>query len=263
MTDPHTSYALRAWPVVELPVPGWECFFGRHDLDFHKLIFYVWVVQGGGKTILIDAGPPPDEENFQALVLACQTVDPKSLMVRLRSFDQVLSQAGLAPESIDYLLITQPITYHTGGLLPEYFPRATVYLSKAGLMEFLLDRPGHPPHDAYFTEGNWQFLRQLLIEDRLRLVDGPTEVVDGVRFETTGGHHPGSAAVKVKTSRGVVGILETAFLKENVDQEQPIGVAENAALCRQVIRRYKRECDLVLAIHDNTLLERFPEGIVA
>ena len=244
-------------------MPGWECFFGRHEMDFHKLIFYVWIAQGGGKTILVDAGPPPDEENFQALVLACQTVDPKSLMIRLESLDQVLAEADLVPQSIDYLLITQPITYHTGGLLPEYFPRAEVYLSKAGLLEFLLDRPGHPPHAAYFTEENWRFLRDLLIEDRLRVADGPTEVVDGVQFETTGGHHPGSAAVKVRTPRGVVGILETAFLKENLDQEQPIGVAENAAQCRRAIRRYKRACDLVLAIHDNTLLERFPQGIIA
>jgi hypothetical protein len=74
--------------------------------------------------------------------------------------------------------------------------------------------------------------------------------VPGVFFETTGGHHPGSAGVRVATSAGVVGLLETAFVQRNVDEVVPIGIAENAALCRKVISRYRRECDLVIPIHD-------------
>lgn len=33
----------------------------------------------------------------------------------------------------------------------------------------------------------------------------------------------------------------------------PIGIAENVSECREVIRRYKRECDLVLAGHGGNL----------
>jgi glyoxylase-like metal-dependent hydrolase (beta-lactamase superfamily II) len=258
-----TNYSIRAFPVAELPVPGWECFFGRNDTSFHKLVFYVWLVESGGKRLVIDAGPPPGEEDFAYLVAACQEIDPQSTMSRVQTIEHAFVQAGVSPESVDYLLITQPITYHTGGLLPELFPRAKVFLSRAGMFEFLLDNPGHPPQAVYFTEATWHYLRSLIIARRLMLVDQMTEVLEGVYFETTGGHHPGSAAVRIRTSSGIVGILETAFLRENVEQQLPIGIAENTALCREVIRRYKRECDLLLACHDNTILTRFPGGVIA
>ncbi|HZT31170.1 MAG TPA: hypothetical protein VFA33_14875 [Bryobacteraceae bacterium] len=256
-------YRVRAFQVAELPVPGWECFFGRNDTAFHTLAFHVWVIEGNGRTIVVDAGPPPDEADFEYLVKACQSIDPRSTMRRLAPLDAVFAQAGVRAESIDALLLTQTITYHTGGLVAELFPRARVYLARAGMLEFLLDNPGHPPREAYFTEETWRYLRRLAVEDRLVLAGGPAEVAEGVWFETTGGHHPGSAAVKVATAAGRLGILETAFLRENVEQELPIGVAEDAALCRQVIRRYRRECDLVLACHDPTIRERFAGGVVA
>jgi uncharacterized protein YfeS len=87
-------------------------------------------------------------------------------------------------------------------------------------------------------------------------------VLPDLFFETTGGHHPGSAAVTVKTSEGTVAILETAFVKDNIDNEVPIGVAEDTAVCRRVIKRFKQQCDLVLAAHDNTILDRFKDGII-
>lgn len=254
------SCEIRAYPLAELPVPGWECFFGRNDVDFYTLVFYTWVIRSGTSTILVDTGPPPDEKNLQKLNAGCQRVDERSVFRRIDPLAAVLEKAALKPSEIDFLLITQPITYHTGCLLPEYFPRASVYVSLAGVLEFLLESPGHPPRDLYFTAESWGFLWRLIVENRLILVDSPTQVVPGVYFETTGGHHPGSAAVKVQAPGGVIGILETAFLRENVEEEIPIGVAENVSLCRNVIKNYKKECALVLAAHDNTVLDRFPGG---
>jgi glyoxylase-like metal-dependent hydrolase (beta-lactamase superfamily II) len=256
-------YSIRAIPVAELPVPGWECFFGKHDVTFHNLIFYVWVVKGEGKTIVIDAGPPPDDHDMQMLVDACRQVDPQSLMRRVCSLEQVYSTAGIRPDDVDYLLITQPITYHSGGLVQEMFPRAKVFLSRAGFTEFLTDNPGHPPRYTYFTDSTWSYLRTLLLDNRFVLTDGPIDILPGISFESTGGHHPGSAAVKIETARGRIGILETAFLKENIDRCHPIGVAEDAATCRRTIRRYVSECDLVLAAHDNTIMDRFSGGEIA
>lgn len=256
-------YSIRAIPVAELPVPGWECFFGRHDISFHTLVFYVWILRGDGKTIVVDAGPPPGESDMRALVEACQKIDPQSRMRRLRSLEDVYMDAGIRPAQVDILLLTQPITYVSGGVLPDLFPRATVFMSRDGLLELLTDNPGHPPRHAYFTASTWMYLRTLLIEDRLKLVGPRIEIAPGLWFESTGGHHPGSAAVKIACAQGSVGILETAFLKENVDLCLPIGVAEDAALCRKVIRRYVAECDIVLAAHDNTIMERFPGGVIA
>jgi glyoxylase-like metal-dependent hydrolase (beta-lactamase superfamily II) len=255
-------YELQANLVARLPVPGWECFFGRHDVDFYPLAFYVWVVRNAACTGLIDTGLPLGEVEQRQLEEACQGVDKQCTFSNVVTLDSLLQKRELLPEQVDFVLLTQTITYHSGGLLPQFFPRAQVYISRAGLMEFLLETPGHPPRNLYFTEASWLFLRSLLIEGRLHLVNEHIEVIPGLVFETTGGHHPGSAAVRVKTESGTVGILETAFLKRNVDEELPIGIAENVRICREVIRRYKRECDLVLAGHDPTILDRFPQGVV-
>jgi hypothetical protein len=136
-------------------------------------------------------------------------------------------------------------------------------MPRAGLLEFLLDNPGHPPRNCYFTEDTWRYLYHLLLSERLILSDGRLEIFEDLFLEVTGGHHPGSAAVTVKTSRGLVSILETAFLSENVEQERPIGLAEDVAVCRRVIRRYKYTSDLVLAAHDNTINDLFPGGVIA
>jgi glyoxylase-like metal-dependent hydrolase (beta-lactamase superfamily II) len=257
------NYSLRAYPAGEQDLPGWCCLFGKNDTSLHRIVFYVWIAQAGRKTIVIDAGFPPDPSDFETLTSACEQLDPACALRMLSTLDQVFDSSGITPDSVDAVLITQPITYHTGGLLPRYFPRAGVYIPRAGLWEFLLDNPGHPPRDCYFTEKTWQFLRQLAIENRLYLPDGPTEVFGGLSIEPTGGHHPGSAAVTLQTSKGLLGILETAFLDLNITQEHPIGLAEDAAQTRRVIRDYKRRCNPLLAIHDNGILERFPGGIIA
>jgi glyoxylase-like metal-dependent hydrolase (beta-lactamase superfamily II) len=253
-------HELQACQVAILPVPGWECFFARNDTEFRPLSFYVWIVKNEDKVGLIDTGLPLDEAERPRLQEACQGLDRRCVFTNIVTLDELYRQYHLSPNSIDFVLLTQTITYHSGGLLPQLFPRAQVYLSRAGIMEFLLRSPGHPPRDLYFTEDSWSFLHRLLIEERLHLVDDPVEVAPGLIFETTGGHHPGSAGVRVRTSQGIVGILETAFLRGNVEEAHPIGIAENVALCRQVIERYNRECDLVLAGHDPTIIERFAEG---
>jgi ABC-type Fe3+-citrate transport system substrate-binding protein len=69
-------------------------------------------------------------------------------------------------------------------------------------------------------------------------------------FEATGGHHPGSGGVLVQTDAGRVGILETAFLQRNIEEALPVGIAEDAAQARRVIRHYREEADQVLASHD-------------
>ena len=256
------NYELQACRVAVIPLPGWELFFARNDVNFYPVNFYVWIVRGNGLTGLIDTGLPIDPTERQRIIEVCQYVDDRCLFTEIVPLDQLYQRCNLKPEQIDFVLLTQTLTYHAGGLAEHLMPRAQVYVSRAGMTEFLLDNPGHPPRDLYFTAAGWNYLRKLAIEGRLHLVDDPTEVAPGLIYETTGGHHPGSAGVRVQTALGTTGILETVALQRNIDDEHPMGVAENVALCRQVIRRYKRECDVVFADHDPGILERFPDGFI-
>ncbi|ADB48606.1 MBL fold metallo-hydrolase [Conexibacter woesei] len=243
-------HTLTACPVAVHEVPTSKVFFGRDDDAIHALTFYVWIVRGPNGVGLVDAGLPPHADDLAAL----RTTGVYRDVVPLAD---VLAQHALTPADVDWCCITQPVTYHSGGVLPELLPHAQVYLSRAGMTELLCDPPGHPPTEFFFTARSWAYLRELAIDGRLHVVDEPTEVVPGVVFETTGGHHPGSAGVRVQTADGLAGILETAFVQENVDAEIPVGIAEDVARCRREIKRWKQTCDVVLADHEPALAERY------
>ena len=252
------SYRLHAVPVATLPTPGWEVLFGINDQEMHELVFYVWLVSDGTVLGLIDTGLPLGATELARLNEANTRVDQRHVFAGVRPLTAVLDEYGIAPRDIDFVAVTQTISYHTGGLEARLLPRAEVYLSRAGLHEMLDAPPGHPPVEHYFTEGGWASLRQFAIEGRLHCADERTTIVRGIEFETTGGHHPGSAGLRVATEQGMAGLLETAFLDLNVQDVIPVGIAENAGLCRDVIRRYRAECDYVIAVHDPSNAARFP-----
>src|SRR5437588_691299 len=125
-----TTYRLKACPIGVLPVPGWECFFGRNDTTMHDLTFYVWIVRAKGVIGLIDAGLPESPRDLQALDAANQKVDKRCIYRNVVSLKSLLAREKFGPNQIDFVAITQPIAYHTGGLVQEYFPRARVYMSR-------------------------------------------------------------------------------------------------------------------------------------
>jgi len=235
--------------VATLPVPGWECVFGRNDCSMQDLTFWVWILRCGDKVGLIDSGLPTGAD-LESLNDANQTLDAQSVFTVKKQLQDVLREENIKPEEIDFVLVSQLITYSTGGLIHDNFPVAHVYCAWEGMREFLTSNPGHPPRDFYLTSESWIYLRDLLIEKRVTFVQSRVQVAPGLIFDPTGGHHPGSAGIQIQTAQGVIGILETAFVRENIQRGVPIGVAENAAQCREVILNYKKECDLVLAGHD-------------
>ncbi|RNL62534.1 hypothetical protein EFK50_12250 [Nocardioides marmoriginsengisoli] len=248
-------WRLRALPVGVLPTPRWATTFGAHDTSLQDLGFYVWIVTDGATVGLIDLGLPLDAADAQAISDSNRVFGDGFRDVVL--LPELLRSAGLDGADVDFALVTQTVTYHSGGLDAELLPNATFYLARGGVDELLGGPPGHPAPEFYFTERSWRSLRTLAIQGRLRLVDEPVVVVPGVTFEATGGHHPGSAGVRVRTAEGVVGLLETAFLQADLDNGVPIGIAEDVAGCRRAIQRYRAECDHAVALHDLANATRF------
>lgn len=226
---------------------------GRNDTTLQPLTFWIWILRCGDMVGLIDSGLP-EGPDLEALNQANQALSPECVFTPITSLSEILKTEGIGPSEIQFLLLSQLITYSTGGLTRHYFPKAHVYAAYDGMREFLTEMPGHPPREFYLTADSWAYVRELLVEKRITFVREAAEIAPGLIFEPTGGHHPGSAGVRVKTKIGTIGILETAFVQENIQHEVPIGIAENASLCRDVIRRYNRECDLVLAGHEPGLL---------
>lgn len=245
------TYLLRAERVAILPTPGWAIVLGDNDTALHDLHFYVWVVSDGTTVGLVDAGLPLDPRDVAALGATNAAFGDTVGFREVRTLPEVLEDLGLDAAAVSFVAITQTVSYHTGGLDAALLPNATFYLARDGVLELLLDPPGHPAPEFYFTAPAWASLRTLAIEGRLRLVADAVEIVPGVDFEVTGGHHPGSAAVLVRTSTGLVALLETAFVRRNLETGSPIGIAEDAAAARHAMRRMSARADRVVAIHDS------------
>lgn len=256
--------AEQSWEMIPvklatLPAPEWECIMGKNDTSLRPLVFWLWILKSQGKVGIVDTGLPQGEE-LEALNLANQALSPECVFTPHTTLLEALERHGVTPQQVDFALITQWVTYCTGGVNRHCLPNAHVYAAWEGMREFLLEDPGHPPARFYLTAESWEYVRELRIEKRLTFVRSATEVMPGVWFDPTGGHHPGSAGVRVQTNKGIVGVLETAFVQENIEQTIPIGIAESASLCRMAIRHYKNCCDLVLAGHDpqaDLLLDRW------
>ncbi len=244
------EFTIRAELAAVLPAPGWAVLFGENDTSLHDLHFYVWVVSDGETVGLIDAGLPLDDAEANALGATNAGFGDPIGFRSVRKLPEILADAGVRPEDVAFVAITQTVTYHSGGLDASLLPNAVFYIAGAGVMELLSGAPGHPAPEFYFSEASWASLRTLAIAGRLRLVDHDAQILRGIRFEVTGGHHPGSAAVIVDTADGVVGILETAFLKRNLESGRPIGIAEDVAAARRAISSFRDRFDTVVAIHD-------------
>ncbi|MCA9450366.1 MAG: hypothetical protein KC931_24805, partial [Candidatus Omnitrophica bacterium] len=98
-------------------------------------------------------------------------------------------------------------------------------------------------------------------KERIHLVD-EEEILPGLLFWWTGVHHRGSMAVTVQTAKGKVNFADCAFVYENLEESRPIGCLESMAEWNEVYPRLM-DADLVLPFHDDRLLEKYPEGVIA
>jgi glyoxylase-like metal-dependent hydrolase (beta-lactamase superfamily II) len=257
------NYRLRAFKVAEALAPGPLSYYMSHWdlLDYSP--HFTWLVQGGGRTILINTGLPQKTEDLKNLNDACLAFHPKNefLADRIWPPQKVLSQVGVKPEDVDTVLIISMGAYATGSL--ELFRNAQIYLSRAGWIDFLApQRPSLVARGGVFTDST---LTYLITEgwERLHLVGNEEELFEGIKMFWAGCHHRGSMAVSIQTAKGKVVISDSIFRFENFEKSIPIGVLENLFEFYDALDRIRKEADIVIPTHDNELLVRFPNGIIA
>ncbi|MCZ2077030.1 MAG: hypothetical protein LC130_18795 [Bryobacterales bacterium] len=228
--------------------------FDRWD----PFIFTMVLVRGGGKTVLINSGLDddlsfldpywkdwPGERNL--------VVTPEEKPVA------ALARHGVAPEDVDYLVVTPLVYYATGNL--DLFPNAQICLLKRGWMDFCAPK-------YRWADG----MRPTLISDRVlsylvttawkrvRLLEDVDEIVPGVETWFAGAHHRSTMAVKITTERGTAIYSDCCFKYGNVEENIPIGYLENIEEALDSYERIRMEADILLPAFDPEIFERFPGG---
>jgi len=246
-----------------LPAPGPETYHMSHFGEWHEYAYYIWLLQGEGKTILVDTGFPQDDGNLAILNEACQLVDERHFFYRknMTAPQDALSMVGVKPEDIDILMATTLVTYAAGNL--ELFKNAELYISRKGWI------------DIVAPERLQKYKRQVLLTDatmsylinegasKVHFVEDQVEVLPGLNYFWVGVHHRGSMAFIAKTAKGKVAVSDSAFVFGNIENNHCIGVMESLFEWHASYAKITAESDIWLPIHDPELMKRYPGGDIA
>lgn len=167
-----------------------------------------------------------------------------------------LHRAGIQPENIDVVFLSHAHADHVGGCINEagqsVFPNATHYMSKE-------------EWEFWTTETNLQsvsewaanFAREKLppLAGIIKLVEGETEIVPGIRAIVAHGHTAGHMAIEVEShGQYLIALIDTALHPIQVeypgwysqlDQNPEQTIETRKAIYRRIAEREA----LVLAFH--------------
>ena len=216
----------------------------------------VWLIRGGGRTILFDSGFHRD------------TFLKDFPMKEYLSPDEAVRSAGVPPEAVTDIVISHAHWDHMGGI--DLFPKATVWIQREEYRYYTMDAwQAKGDHGGIDPEDVKELVR-LNTEGRLRLVDGDSvEIFPGIRAYTGSRHTYASEYLGVEGTPPFVLASDNAYFYLNLSAHLASATfsdADHAANIAQQARmiRLAGSPDRVVPGHDMLQFEKFPtEGRVA
>lgn len=220
------------------------------------------VIQGGGKTAIINTGPPEDLTEMNRAWTGYG--GPRCRMIREENEKPAaaLAQIGVRPEQVDYVLITPLQSYATANI--PLFRNAQICISSRGWIEdFHL--PKIPIHFSRTNRIPNDVLAYLEIEapGKLRLLADDDEILPGLRARWVGTHHRSSMAYVIKTAKGKVIASDAFFKYDNVIAMRPLGIQESMEECYLAYTWIKHDAEILLPMYDPLVMEKHPSGVIA
>lgn len=251
------EYSLRAIRYATLPgFPLSELVVGGPPDEKIDIAMVVWLIRGGGHTILFDSGYHRD------------TFLKDFAMKDYLRPDEAVKTAGVQPDAVTDIVISHAHWDHLGGI--DLFPKAIVWIQKEEYRYYTLDawQPGGN-HGGIDPEDVKELL-QLNTEGRLRLVDGDNiEVFPGIRAYTGSRHTYASQYLRVDGNPPFVLASDNCYLYLNLsshrasatfsDADHPANIAQQSRMIALA-----GSPDRVIPGHDALQFQKFPtDGRVA
>jgi len=213
----------------------------------------VWLIEGAGKTILIDTGLGDIDE--VGTMQSRYGVD----FVATRNSDQDLvaglARHGVTPADIDIVVLTHLHFDHIGN--NHLFPRAKFYVQRDELPQGIA-----PPSFCMFYYPEYSY-KVTEVRDRLVVIDGDVDIADGVRLVKIGGHTPGCMVVMVETGLGTVCLTsDVMYNYRNLELNWPMGSFWNLPELMRGYDRIRRDADLIVPEHDWQFHQLFTTGTI-
>jgi glyoxylase-like metal-dependent hydrolase (beta-lactamase superfamily II) len=211
------------------------------------LDYFVWLVRGEGRDLLVDTG-------FNAAAAA------RRQRQLVRPVEQALSLMGVEPGDVRDVVITHLHYDHVGNF--DLFPRATFHLQDLE-MQFATGRCmcHEPMRHAFDVEDVVGMVRNVYA-GRVRFHAGDAELAPGISVHLIGGHTMGLQVVRVATRRGhVVLASDASHYYANMGESRPFPIVYNVADMMEGWGRLLALADSathVIPGHDPLVLERYP-----
>ena len=259
------SYAVRSLSVGTFEEPGPAVFWMRHWDVWISLRLQLILIQGHGRTILINTALPDDlgplRKEYPGAIM---WGEPGTRGAITRASEELqlpaLAAAGITPADVTDIILTPIVRYTTDTL--DQFPAARIHVSKRGWVHFHITHDH--PHDS-----RGAFPRDSLVHlvtdgwPRVHLLDDEHEIAPGLRTWHSGVHHRSSIVVEVDTADGIVAISDSFFVYENVEDGIPLGLNESFEEMVATNARVNRTANHIIPLYDHRVFDRYPGGIIA
>lgn len=210
----------------------------------------VWLIRGGGHTILFDSGFHRQKYMDQ--------FHPTDFL----SPDKAVQEAGVDPASVTDIIISHAHWDHMDGI--DLFPAATIWIQKAEY-EYYTGAAWQPGgrHGGIESEDVQELVRRN-IAGKARLVDGDDkEILPGIRAYTGARHTYASQYIRVEGQPVFVLASDNCYLYENLKSHRagatflPTDAPGNIAAQQRMIE-LAGSAERVVPGHDPEQFKHFP-----
>ncbi len=259
-SGPGSLKSVYAFKYAETSFPNYGIFWlsePRFSIDQPKkpINMYFWLIQTGNHNILVDTGTGNDFATRYA-----GYVSPVVL----------LSKVGLKPSDIDIIIVSHPHFDHIDGMEFYKSTNAIVYIQRDSYRFMVEEGPESSiiRKDGLFPrKKDAALLVDLAWDGRLKILDGDSEIVPGIKTMKVGGHFPGLQLTVVQTGAKPV-ILASDSVHQYDNLEKNIGMGIFQGNFKDMTKSYdtiRQLNGVVVAGHDKQVVERFKqvqEGVI-
>jgi glyoxylase-like metal-dependent hydrolase (beta-lactamase superfamily II) len=214
MGNAYEIYALR-YATMSPRTPSMNYLApDPHETAAQDLDYFVWLIRGGGRDILVDTGFNAEEAQARARKLTLNPVD-------------ALERFGVKADNIRDVIVTHLHYDHAGNL--DLFPNARFHLQDRE-MSYATGRCmcfGHLRHP--FSIDHVTLMVRHVYGERVTFHSGDGQAAPGVTLHHVGGHSDGLQVVKVATARGpVVLASDASHFYGNFQRRSPFPIVSPA-----------------------------------